>query len=239
MYRFLAIVVIASFSVFSVNGQTVDEIIGKHINAIGGKDVIKQIKSLSTESTMSVMGMEMVTKSTTLNGFGLKQEMEVMGNSNITCYTKEGGWMVNPMAGSSEPTDMPKDQYEKGKMQIVIGEPFLNYPSNGFKAVLGEKEVVNGSEVFKITLTGPNNNSSDYFIDSQTFYLVRTIQQAEMQGMEMTTISTFSDFKKIDVGYVMAYKTDSNIGEQYQMESTLTKVEFNKSVSPDFFDKTK
>lgn len=239
MYRFLAIAVISVFTVLSVNGQTADEIIGNYVGAIGGKDVVKQIKSLITESNMSVMGMEIVSKSIILNGVGLKQEMEVMGSKNVTCVTDKGGWTINPMAGSTDPTDMPEAQYKTMKLQIVIGEPFLNYPTNGFKAVLVGKEAVNGSDAFKITMTSPDNTSSDYFIDSKTFYLVKTIQKAEMQGQEMTMTATFSDFRKADSGYVMAYKTDTNIADQYQMESKIVKVEFNTPVSPDIFDKTK
>jgi hypothetical protein len=44
------------FSANFVQAQTVDEIIDKHVAALGGKDVINKVNSIYTESTLDVMG---------------------------------------------------------------------------------------------------------------------------------------------------------------------------------------
>ena len=49
-------VMIALFSIAVVQAQTVDEIIARHIDAIGGKEKLGQVKSLYIENTMDVMG---------------------------------------------------------------------------------------------------------------------------------------------------------------------------------------
>lgn len=43
--------------------QTADEILAKSVQARGGADKLKTLKSLRIESTTSVMGMEMASKS--------------------------------------------------------------------------------------------------------------------------------------------------------------------------------
>ena len=48
----------AIFSMMALKAQTVDEIINKHIDAIGGKDKVAGVKTLSIESTLEVMGNE-------------------------------------------------------------------------------------------------------------------------------------------------------------------------------------
>ena len=40
----------------AAQAQTVDEILSKHIDAIGGKEKISQVKSIYTEISMEVMG---------------------------------------------------------------------------------------------------------------------------------------------------------------------------------------
>jgi len=59
----------------SSSAQTADEIIGKYIQAVGGKDKLTKITSLYTESTVDIMGMLGTIKSTTLNGKGMRQNI--------------------------------------------------------------------------------------------------------------------------------------------------------------------
>ncbi|MBI1783302.1 MAG: DUF4292 domain-containing protein, partial [Sphingobacteriales bacterium] len=62
--KFLTSFLAAVLFTVAVNAQTVDEIIGKHIDAIGGKDKIAQLKSVSQESTTEIMGNSTTVKET-------------------------------------------------------------------------------------------------------------------------------------------------------------------------------
>src|SRR6187399_2595497 len=82
-----------------LQAQTADEIVNKHITAIGGKDVINKIKSQVVYSELSVMGSTLTSISTTLVGKGFKNVADFNGQEIIQCVTPTGGWMVNPLAG--------------------------------------------------------------------------------------------------------------------------------------------
>src|ERR1700753_3248703 len=97
---------------FTVKAQTADDIIGKYINAVGGKDKIGQIKSLYTEATVNVMGSDNPATVTVLVGKGYRSEAEINGSKIVQCYTDKGGWSINPFAGSSDPAPMPDEQYQ-------------------------------------------------------------------------------------------------------------------------------
>jgi hypothetical protein len=86
-----------------------DEIVAKHIEAIGGKSAISQVKSLTIESSTAVMGNEAPTVTTVVDGVGFKNETDFNGMKIVQCYNDKGGWMVNPMAGAADPTPMPED----------------------------------------------------------------------------------------------------------------------------------
>src|SRR5690349_522 len=81
--------------------QTADEIIAKHIEAIGGKDKIAAIKSLHMETSSQIMGSDAPGNVTILNGKGFKSETEFNGSKMIQCYTDQGGWATNPMGGNT------------------------------------------------------------------------------------------------------------------------------------------
>src|SRR5262245_26994402 len=83
----------------SVNAQTADEIVAKHIEAMGGKDAISKVKSLVIESEVSVMGQTFPSVTSIIVNKGFKNVTNVNGVEIIQCLTADGGWSVNPMVG--------------------------------------------------------------------------------------------------------------------------------------------
>jgi hypothetical protein len=236
-YKSLLLAFIALFCAVTVSAQTADEIISKYILTIGGKDLLTKITSVYTESSMDVMGTQGSVKTTTLNGKGMRQDMDIMGSIITTCYSDQGGWSINPMTGATSPEAMPEAQYNSGKDQIVIGAPFINCAEKGYKAELMGTEAVGTVNAFKIKMTAPDSTSSVYFFDPGTFYLVKSIQSMEMQGQMTDNEITYSDYRQVD-GYAVPYKMDMNIaGGQFQMTMTISKVELNKPVDEAIFSK--
>lgn len=68
LFLTLTIVLTVAFA----NAQTADEIISKHIDAMGGKDKLSQLNSVYVESTSEVMGNQAPSKTTILNGKGFR-----------------------------------------------------------------------------------------------------------------------------------------------------------------------
>jgi hypothetical protein len=234
-FKFFTIAFVALFCAVTASSQTANEIISKHIQAIGGKDLLTKITSVYSESTMDIMGNQGNVKTTILNGKGMKQEMDIMGNTMITCYTDKGGWSINPMTGATTAEAMPETQYKSGKDQIVLGAPFINYAEKGSKADLMGTDSVGSVNAYKIKLIAPDSTSSVYFIDPATFYLIKTIQSIEVQGSMTDNEMTFSDYRQVE-GYAVPYKIDMNIaGGQFQISITVSKVELNKPVDEAIF----
>lgn len=236
-YRSFALALMSLLFVANTSAQTVDEIISKYVQAIGGKDLLGKINSVYTESTMDAMGMQATVKNTTLNGKGMKQEMDIMGSLMVTCFTDKGGWSINPMAGATTPEDMPEGQYNSGKDQIVVGAPFINYAEKGYKAELMGNEAVGDINAYKIKLTSPDSISSIYYFDPNNSYLVKSVQEVEMQGQMIDNVITYSDYRQTE-GYAIPYKIDMVMaGGQFSMSMTVTKIELNKPVDEAIFTK--
>lgn len=228
---------IALFSTVIASAQTADEIISKYIQAIGGKDLLAKITSVYTESSMDVMGTQGNIKTTTLNGKGMRQDIDISGSTITNCYSDTGGWSVNPMTGGTSPEAMPEGQYKSGKGQIVVGAPFINYAEKGYKAELTGTEAVGTVNAYKIKITAPDSTSSVYFFDPGTSYLIKSVQMMEMQGQMMDNEITYSDYRQVE-GYAVPYKMGMNIaGGQFQMAITVSKVELNKPVDETIFAK--
>ena len=235
--KLFALFIIAFLFAGNINGQTADQIISKYIDAIGGKDKLTHITSVYIESTIDVMGMQGNMTMTTLNGKGMKQEINIMDNVITSCFTDKGGWGLNPMTGSTTPEAMSDVQYNSGKDQIYVGGPFINLSEKGYKAELLGTENVANVNAFKINISSPDSTSSTYYFDPATGYLIQSITQSEMQGQMVDNVITYSEYKEND-GYFTPYKMDMSMaGGQFTMMLAVTKVELNKPVDEAIFVK--
>jgi hypothetical protein len=223
------------FGAAIVHAQTADDIIAKHLDAIGGKEKLKGITTVKMETTMQIMGNEAPGTTTIVNGKGFRNESEFNGTKMIQVYTDKGGWMVNPMMGSSDPQPLPEDQAKYGQAQIYV-VPLLDYAANGGKAEYLGQEKVGDVNAYKIKLTDKNNTETTYYFDPGTYYLIQQVRSAEMMGQQMNITTGYSDYKKMDYGWVVPQSMDINMGGQFSMSLKVNTVEVNKEVDPKIFE---
>jgi hypothetical protein len=223
---------------FAAQAQSADEIIAKHIDAIGGKEKLSGITSVKMANSIQVMGNDAPASVVILNGKGFRSESEFNGQKMIQVYTEKGGWMVNPMMGSADPTEMPEAQVKAGQAQIYA-VPFLDYAVKGNKAEYLGQEKVGNVNAYKIKLTDKNNTTASYFFDPSTYYLIQVVRSAEMMGQQMEVIMSFSDFKKTDYGWVVPQTSEMNMGGQFTFTSKLKSIEVNTPVDAAVFEMKK
>jgi len=179
---------IFTFFVTAIYAQSADDVIKKHIDAVGGKELLSKITSVYMEVSTQVMGNEMKGTVTVLNGKGYKSESNFNGQTIIQCITDTAGWMANPMAGITQPTTMPVEAYKTSKLQLDV-EPMLNYATKGYKAELLGTDTVGTVNAYKIKLTNPDSLAFTFFIDPSTYYTVKTSFSGQIMGQSVDIIS--------------------------------------------------
>jgi hypothetical protein len=212
-----------------------DDVVSKYVDAVGGKDAISQVKSLSMDTSASVMGNDVSGTLVLVDGVGYKQVTDFNGTQIIQCYNATGGWQVNPMAGAADPTAMSDDEYKMGKDQIYVGGPLYNYAAKGNKIEMLPGDA--GS--YKIKLTTKDNVDTTYTFDAKTFLIKSTVRKGQMQGQDVDITTNYSDYRKTDTGYLLPYEMDLDFGGQFQLSITIKKVELNKTIDPATFEMPK
>ena len=218
----------------ALHAQTADEIVNKYIDAIGGKEKLSQMKSLQVESAVEMMGAMAQNTITILNGKGFKNEMTFNGQKVVQCVTDTGGWMINPMMGSTAAVPMSAEEAKAVQEQLIIGGPLYEYAKRGAKVELAGKEDIAGTSAYKLKMTGADSVESFFYIDPKTFYLIKMVSKRNIQGQDMDVVAVFSDYQKTDFGYSMPFKTQMTL-PQITITTATKKVEVNKPVDPAIF----
>ena len=221
----------------AAQAQNVDEVISKHLDAIGGKEKLSGISSVKMTNTNEIMGNQAPAVITIVNGKGYRSEAEVMGSKMVQVYTEKGAWMINPMMGSGSPEAMPDEAAKAGQSQIYV-EPFLDYAAKGAKAEYAGQEKLGSVNAHKVKLTDKNGMATTYYIDPTTYYIVRAVRAGEMMGQPIEITLNYSDFKKTDYGWVVPQTTEINMG-QFAITSKLKNLEVNAPVDPAVFEMKK
>lgn len=214
----------------TVSAQTADEIISKHLDAVGGKDKLSQLKSLVIEASINAMGNDAPANITMLVGKGYKMETELMGQKVVQAVTDKGGWAITPQTGGSAQAT-PDEQYNQAKSSLYA-DPFLDYAAHGFTVELQGTE---GSD-YKLALTNPSKTSTVYYINTTNYQIDKAVTTANMMGNAIDITTTFSDYKKSEFGITTAYSMEIAYGTMFSMTTTIKKVTVNSDIDPKVFD---
>ncbi len=224
------LLLLGALSFTNLKAQSVDDIVNKNIEALGGKTVVSGVNSLVIESTVEVMGNEANGTTYILNGKGYKSEIDFGGQMVVNCVTDKGGWMINPLMGQTTAKAIPEDQLKASQGQLQVGGPLFNYAAKGNKVELVSKDTAD----YKLKLTTPDGLVVTYFINTKTYLADKVINRVSVQGQEIETTINFSNYKKTDYGFVMPYTQEVNT-PQYTITITNKKIDVNKSIDPAIF----
>lgn len=203
--KLLCMLAIATLSFAYVQAQTVDEIVAKHVEAMGGAEKLKTVNSISTERVLAVQGMEIPSKSVIVVGKSLRSESTVMGNSMVQVLHGDKGWKIMPamMGGTGEPEDMSAEEIKPLFGQLDPFGALYNYQEKGNKVELVGKEKMDKKDMFHFKITSKDGVVMDEYLDANTYLVYKVVSNVGGQEGELV----FSDYEAIE-GIKMANTID-------------------------------
>jgi outer membrane lipoprotein-sorting protein len=221
---------------------TADEVIEKHLAAIGGREALAKLTSRRATGTVSIgtpngdLGgpIELLAKapnkvlvyiSLDLSAMGMNDKMIIEQKFNGTA-----GWMLNSLQGDQEITGNQLDNMKNN----FFPTPLLNYKANGAKVELQPREDVNGKSMFVLLMTPKTGSPTKLYFDPDTYYLMRT--KASVTSPEMGTLEQQgdqSDYRTVDGIKVPFTVVNSNAMQSITIK--LQKVEHNVAIDDAVF----
>lgn len=229
----MLITVFASLTAASTYAQSADDIVNKYIEAIGGKDNLKKLKTIKRAGNLEVQpGMSAPVTLQLIDGKSMRFDLTIQGMTMIQVIDGNSGWMVMPFQGVTTPEPIPEDQVKEMKGEMDITGELFNYKDKGFTLALDGMEKVNEKDTYKLKLTSKDGKVNYYYIDKDTFFPVKEMQIVKAEEKDVEISKYYSDFRKSDSGLVFAYKLKSDNGGG---DITWESIEVNPKIDPSIF----
>ncbi|KAA6440728.1 outer membrane lipoprotein-sorting protein [Dyadobacter flavalbus] len=181
----------------AVSAQNLDEIVSKHIAAMGGAEKLSKLSSMRITAEMDIMNMKVPITTTIVQNKGFRSETVIQGMTIVQAINGTSGWAINPMSGQTKAVALPEEA-----VKSMISETDLtglyNYKEKGYTLALYGEEDLAGAKVYKVTMTLKNGIRRINYISKDTFYILKIIVQTSINGQEIKSENTQSDFRQVD-----------------------------------------
>lgn len=214
--------------------QTADEIVNKHVTAIGGLDAWKKVNSMVTTGTIKMQSAEIGVSQTILNGKGSRQDITAMGMSGYQIVTPVSGWNFMPFQGQKAPEPITADELKEAQDDLDVQGSLIDYKAKGHTVEYLGTDDVEGVEAYKLKLTLKNGKVQTIFIDPKNYYIIRVITKQKANGKEMEVTTNISNYQKLPEGIMVPWSIGLPFGEMI-----ISKVEINKPVDENIFKPAK
>lgn len=213
-----------------IHAQSADEIIGKYIDAIGGKDKWSQVKSMKINGYIEVQGIKINFTQQAIQGTGVRVDAEFQGQKIIDITTPTMGWSQNPFGGKSTLQPISEEELQQKLDELDIQDEFVDYASKGSTVEFLGKDEEEGNEFYKIKMVTKNKNESVYFFDVNTSLIYKEEKTVKQQGQEIKLITKLFDYKTIPFGIKVPHKS-----EQMGQVLVTDKIEINPVIDVTVF----
>jgi len=214
-----------------VHAQTADEIITKHLAAIGGADNWKKVNSVKIEGVVKIQGgAEATVSQTILNGKGTRQDISFMGMNGYQFSTPTSGWSFMPFQGQAAPEAMTAEAVAEAASELDAQGSLVDYASKGHTVEYLGKDDVEGTECYKIKVNLKSGKPETHYIDTKSYLIIRTATTQKANGQEMEVVTNFSNYEKLPEGIVIPKSLGLPFGEM-----NITKVTINGPVDESIF----
>ncbi len=230
-----AVLVLAAVSclrVFSF-AQTAEELVNKNIQARGGIDKMKAIKSVRITAKFEGGGGFTAAQSQENQRPNLVREtFSLQGMTQVAAYDGATGWQIQPFGGHKDPELMGEDDVKDLLLDADFDGPLVDYQEKGNTVEYLGHDVVDGDDALRLKVTLKDGDIIYYYLDPDTFLEIRKEVQEFVRGSVRETVIDLGSYKPVAgvmYPFSIAQGTKANPGAQ---TTTVEKIEVNVNINP-------
>jgi len=211
----------------AARAQTVDEIIARNVEALGGMDKLQSIKTLRSTATLKMGSFQAAVESENKRPDKVRQEFILQGMAQVSAYDGKTGWQVNPFQGRKDPELLSADDTKDLQVAADIDGPLVNYKQKGSVAELVGHDSVEGTDCYKIKLTLKSGDVRYYYLDADSYMVIKLETQTIIRGSLQERDTYYGDYEKVDSIYFPFSSESAQKDQPDRVQVTVDKIEVN------------
>ena len=224
------VALVPAFGWGNLNAQTLQEILSKHMQALGGEEALKAQKNSITNADVFVPGgLSGKVKIFFKYPDKLRSETDLKIMKELSVYDGDKGWVQD---ANGQVRQLAGMELEETKSQIYFNLYAYLFPerAKGKVEYLG-REKTGDIDYYVLQVTPEACDPVKFFINPETYLIDKTISKSDVVVIT-NYLSDYKDFGGIKVATSMRI----NMGDStYDIRSTLTGIESNPQLSDELF----
>lgn len=225
----------ALLSPLGAHAQTVDEVITKNIQAHGGLEKLKAVKTIRTTGKFSQGSFRAGFLQDNKRPGKVREEALIQGLAQIQAYDGKTGWQISPFGGRKDAELLSQDDLKGLMIDADIDGPLVDYKEKGHKAELVGHDSVEGTDCYKVKLTLKNGDVRYYFLDADSFLEIKTENQSNIRGAVQFTETYYGDYEQVNGLYFPFVFEGGEKGNPARTKYTVEKIEINVALDDVLF----
>jgi len=219
----------------SLMSQSLDDILKEHFSAIGQDNIIK-VNTQKLTGKMLQGGIEIPFTMMTKRPGKIRVEGTFQGLTFIQNYNGKEGWNLNPFAGVTDPQPMSEEDLKEMHYQADMDGMLWNWNEKGYTVTFDGKDDMEGTSCYKIKVDTKEGDSFTYYIDSDSYLLLRSNTKMQRLGNEIESDTYFSNYNMVE-GIAVPGKIETKMKDQLMGTLVIENVELNTELDDTLFEK--
>jgi outer membrane lipoprotein-sorting protein len=221
----------------SAAAQTADELIAKNIEAKGGIQKIKAIKTRRmTGKVVYPGGFELGYTQVNARPNMLREDSLIQGMNVIQAYDGKMGWQIDPTQGKKTPEPVSEDDLRSLTEDADFDGPLVDYKEKGSTVEFAGKEPdVDGSPAYKLVVKQKNGDVKTVYLDEDYYLEVKIETKRRIRGAERESEMLVGDYKEVG-GVMMPHAFEQKQkGAAQALKISYRSIESNPQIPEGYF----
>jgi hypothetical protein len=233
--RQIILVVIVLLAAGSASGQTVEELIAKNIQAHGGMERMKAVKTVRMTATFYAGSFEAQYLQENKRQNLVREDLTFQRLTAIQAYDGKTGWQIQPFGGRMDPELLGEDDLRGMQQDADMDGPLVDYLEKGNKVEYLGREDVDGSDAFKIKVSEKNGDIRYFYLDTDAYLEIKIETQRVIRGALRETDMLLGSFKEV-AGVMFPFLIESGPkGSTDRQKLAIQKIEVNVPIDDSRF----